>query len=148
MWFDPSAIGRQSAPPLATFATPATFDARTGEQGPKVAEVAEVADPGDRWRLHFSDREPLTVACCPAATRAEVLAWHPGAVAAEPFTPTTRQPSAPMADGEESMVMAWLAQIGETDPATVGEVVDACRRDEDARRYFLGRAAQSEEGGR
>ena len=40
------------------------------------------------------------------------------------------------------MVRGWLARIGETDPATVGEVIEACRRDLDARRYFLGRAGE------
>lgn len=40
-----------------------------------------------RWWLHFADREPLELACCPDASHAEVLTWYPEAVAAEPFTP-------------------------------------------------------------
>jgi hypothetical protein len=37
--------------------------------------------------------------------------------------------------------MAWLAQIVETDPATIVEVVSQCQRDADVRHYFTGRAA-------
>lgn len=39
-----------------------------------------------RWWLHFADREPLELACCPDATHAEVLSWYPDALAVEPFT--------------------------------------------------------------
>jgi hypothetical protein len=83
----------------------------------------------------------VEVACCPKATRAEILERHPDAVAAEPFTPTIRQPSAPLSAEEEAAIRAWLALIGETDPATVAEVIDRCQRDAGARGYFTGRAA-------
>jgi hypothetical protein len=93
------------------------------------------------WRLHFADREPVEVACCPEATHAEILEQHPDAVAAEPFTPSVRQPSAPLTAREETAIRAWLALIGETDPATIAEVIDRCQRDAAARDYFAGRAA-------
>ncbi|MBK7813135.1 MAG: hypothetical protein IPJ52_01900 [Rhodocyclaceae bacterium] len=94
------------------------------------------------WLLHYPDRDPLEVACCPEATHAEILERHPDAVAAEPFTPTIRQPSAPMTAEEETVIRAWLALIEETDPATIAEVIGQCQRDADARDYFTGRAAE------
>lgn len=76
-----------------------------------------------------------------AASHAEILERHPDVVAAEPFTPTIRQPSAPMAVSEETAIRAWLALIEETDPATIAEVIGQCQRDADARDYFTRRAA-------
>ena len=70
-----------------------------------------------------------------------ILERHPDAVAAEPFTPTIRQPSAPLTANEETAIRAWLALIEETDPATIAEVIGQCQRDADARDYFTGRAA-------
>lgn len=93
------------------------------------------------WLIHFPDRDPLEVACCPEATHAEILESYPDAVAAEPFTPSIRQPSAPLTASEESAIRAWLALIEETDPATIAEVVGQCQRDADARAYFTARAA-------
>jgi hypothetical protein len=83
----------------------------------------------------------VEVCCFPEATHAEILERHPGAVAAEPFTPTIRQPSAPMTPDEEAAIRAWLALIEETDPAIIAEAIDRCRLDADARDYFTGRAA-------
>jgi hypothetical protein len=93
------------------------------------------------WRVHYPDRAPVEACCFPDATREEVLAGRPGATEAEPFTPTVRQPAAPLTASEETAIRAWLALIGERDPATIAEVVDRCRRDADARDYFIGRAA-------
>jgi hypothetical protein len=93
------------------------------------------------WLIHYPDRDPLEVACCPEATHAETLERHPDAVAAEPFAPTIRQPSAPLTAEEETAIRAWLALIEETDPATIAEVIGRCQRDADARDYFTGRAA-------
>ncbi|MBS0323748.1 MAG: hypothetical protein JSR19_07845 [Proteobacteria bacterium] len=83
----------------------------------------------------------MEVACCPEATHADILERHPDAVAAEPFTPTIRQPSAPLTASEETAIRAWLALIEETDPACIAEVIGQCQRDADARDYFTGRAA-------
>ncbi|GBG02534.1 hypothetical protein AZSI13_18610 [Azospira sp. I13] len=41
-----------------------------------------------------------------------------------------------------SPIRLWLAQIGETDPATIAEVMGKCQEDEEARAYFIGRAAE------
>jgi hypothetical protein len=42
-------------------------------------------------------------------------------------------------DGEAA-ILAWLSAIGETDPVTIGEVIDSCRSDAGARAYFIERA--------
>ena len=42
---------------------------------------------------------------------------------------------------QEAAIMAWLAWIGETDAATLAEVISECRRFPDARDYFGRRAA-------
>lgn len=143
-------------------ATPATFATHEGQRGRTVASVATVAvakspqgqtappakvDAGDTatvsrwWLIHYPDRDPLEVACCPEATLAEILERHPDAVAAEPFTPSIRQPSEPLTACEETAIRAWLALIEETDPATIAEVIGQCQQDADARDYFTGRAA-------
>ena len=155
-------IRGKSEPVRFATATPATFATHEGERGRTVASVATVAvamfpqgqtEPpakvgaGDTatasrwWRIHYPDRDPLEVACCPDATHAEILERHPDAVAAEPFTPTIRQPSAPLTVEAETAIRAWLALIEETDPATIAEVIGQCQRDADARDYFTGRAA-------
>ena len=43
---------------------------------------------------------------------------------------------------EQSSILAWLAHIDETDPAIIAEVVDKCRNDLEARRYFLKRSEE------
>ena len=155
-------IRRKSEPVGFATATPATFATQEGERGRTVASVATVAvakspqgqtappakvGAGDTatasrwWLIHYPDRDPVEVACCPEATHADILERHPDAVAAEPFTPTIRQPSAPLTASEETAIRAWLALIEETDPATIAEVIGQCQRDADARDYFTGRAA-------
>jgi hypothetical protein len=93
------------------------------------------------WLIHYPDRDPLEVTCCPDATHAEILEQYPDAVAAEPFTPAIRQASAPLTASEESAIRVWLALIEETDTATIAEVIGQCQRDAEARDYFTGRAA-------
>jgi hypothetical protein len=113
------------------------------------AEIIDVlkVGPGDTatasrwWLIHYPDRDPVEVACCPEATHADILERHPDAVAAEPFTPTIRQASAPLTASDETAIRAWLALIEEIDPATIAEVIGQCQRDADARDYFTGRAA-------
>ena len=155
-------IRRKSEPVGFATATPATFATQVGERGRTVATVATVAvakspqgqtaspakvGAGDTatasrwWLIHYPDRDPVEVACCPEATHAEILERHPNAVAAEPFAPTIRQPSVPLTAEEETAIRAWLALIEETDSATIAEVIGQCQRDADARDYFTGRAA-------
>jgi hypothetical protein len=150
----------------AIFATQQAAKRAKGEKGRAVASVATVAvaNPGKSipepipatpakagggdpatasywWLIHYPDRHSVQVAYCPDVTHAEILAWHPNAVAAEPFTPAIRQPSAPLTAKEETAIRAWLALIEETDPVSVAEVVSKCQRDADARDYFTGLAA-------
>ena len=143
---------------VRTVASVATVTVAKSPQG-QTASLAEVgagdtvtvSNPGEFsaayqaasrwWLIHYPDRDPVQVACCPEATHAEILERHPDAVAAEPFTPTIRQPSAPLTASEETAIRAWLALIEETDPATIAEVIGQCQRDAEARDYFTGRAA-------
>ena len=143
-------------------ATPATFATQAGGERRTVASVATVtvakfpqvqtASPakvgdGDTvtasrwWLIHYPDRDPVKMACCPEATHAEILEQHPDAITAEPFTPTIRQASSPLTACEEMAIRAWLALIEETDPATIAEVIGQCQRDAAARDYFTCRAA-------
>jgi hypothetical protein len=50
-------------------------------------------------------------------------------------------PAAPLTPDEEKTIRHLLVRIGETDPEVVADVIDRCRRDADARAYFLERAA-------
>jgi hypothetical protein len=52
------------------------------------------------------------------------------------------EPRPPLAAAAEQAIRAWLAQIAETDPIIIAEVLDRCRRDARARAYFLQRAAE------
>lgn len=154
--------GKSASDTFAT-ATPATFATQEGKRGRTVASVATVAvakspqgptappakvSPGDTatasgwWLIHYTNREPAEVACYPDATHAEMLERYVDAVAAEPFTPTILQPSAPLTASEETAIRAWLALIEETDPATIAEVIDQCQRVADAREYFIGRSRE------
>ena len=108
---------------------------------PAKVGASDTATASRWWLIHFTDRDSLEVVCCPEATHADILERHPDAVAAEPFTPTIRQPTAPLTASDETAIRAWLALIEETDPATIAEVIGQCQRDADARDYFTGRAA-------
>ncbi|MCM8622911.1 MAG: hypothetical protein NFW16_14535 [Candidatus Accumulibacter sp.] len=95
-----------------------------------------------RWLLHFPDREPLTVTFSPAATHVAVLDAYPAALAAEPIEPGRQLPDTLLAGDQEAAVLAWLSEIGENDQATIDDMLRQCRQDEEARRYFLGRAVE------
>lgn len=162
-------IRGKSEPARFATATPATCATPERRKGQTVASVATVAvanppkaitvtpaivGAGDTatasrwWLIHYPGRDPLEVACCPEATHAEILAMYPDAVAAEPFTPAIRQPSAPMTADEETTIKAWLTRIEETDPYIIADVLDQCRNDADARDYFIKQTANSREGER
>jgi hypothetical protein len=128
---------------VATVATVTVAMSPEGQAEPSATTGADNPATASRWWLiHYVDRDPLEVACCPEATHAEILERHSDAVAAEPFTPNIRQPSAPLTASEETAIRAWLALIEETDQATITEVIGQCQRDADAREYFNGRAAE------
>ena len=146
-------------PATAIPAISATRKAEGAESVARIAAVA-VANPNDEqtapparagagetltvsrwWLIHYADRDPVEVYCCPDATHAETLERHPDAIAAEPFAPAVRQPPASMTANEELAIRTWLAQIEETDPATIADVLHQCHHDADSRAYFIGRAA-------
>jgi len=107
----------------------------------RVSERIHALSSSSRWLLHFSDRNPLTVALSPAATHAEVLDTYPDALAAEPIEPGRRQPDTLLAGEQEPAILVWLTAIGETDQAALAGVLEYCRRDHEALAYFAGRAA-------
>ena len=127
---------------VARIATVAVANPKEEKTAPPPIVGAGDTAPASRWWLnHYPDRDPVEVACYPDATHADILEQLPDSVAAEPFTPTIRQASAPLTAEEETAIRAWLALIEETDPATIAEVIGQCQRDADARDYFTGRAA-------
>ncbi len=89
------------------------------------------------WKLHYADGTEKEIGRLPDATRAEILERYPDAVAAKPFVPVIRRPEAPLSAVEELAIRQWLAQIGETDPLTIAEAIDRCRREADSRETFL-----------
>ena len=113
------------------------------------AEIIEALKAAHRWWvIRYADRDPVQVACYPEATHAEIMERHPDAIAAEPFTPTVRRPSAPLSAEDEAAIRAWLAAIDETDPEAIADVIERCRQDADARDYFTGQARMRGEPGR
>ena len=48
----------------------------------------------------------------------------------------------PMPASEEALIRAWLAHIKESDPAMIACVLDQCRRDSEARTYFMRHAVE------
>ncbi len=112
---------------IATVAVATPKEEKTAS--PAKVGAGDTATASRWWLIHYPDRDPLEVAC------------YPDAIAAEPFAPTIRQPSAPLTACEEAAVRAWLALIEETDTATIAEVIEQCQRDAAAREYFTGRAA-------
>ena len=134
---------KREAVTVARIATVAVANPKEEKTAPPAKVGAgDTATASRWWLIHFRDLEPVEMIVSPPATHAEILERHPDAVAAEPFTPTIRQPSAPMTAEEETAIRAWLALIEETDPATIAEVMSQCQRDADAREYFTGRASE------
>ncbi len=80
---------------------------------PALLELLRAAnDPATahrRWLTHYADREPVERHFRPDATTAEVLAWHPDAIAAEPLPDSDRvaQPLSPELDGLIRTVAAF-----------------------------------------
>lgn len=137
----PATQPKRGAATVARIATVAVANPEEEKTAPLPKVGADGTATSTWWRLHYVDRDPLEVSLTPPATHAEILEWHPDAVAAEPFAPAIRQPTPPMTAREETTIRAWLTLIEETDPASIAEVIGQCQRDADARDYFTGRAA-------
>lgn len=121
--------------------TPETINCEGSVTEGNPCGAADTATGSRWWLIHFADCDPVEVVCCPEASHVEILERHPEAIAAEPFTPVIRQPSASLTANEERVILAWLVLIEETDPAIIAEVIGQCQRDAEARDYFTGRAA-------
>jgi hypothetical protein len=61
-----------------------------------------------------------------------------------PDMPDTKKHELKNIEERPAAIRAWLASIGETDTAVIGEVLTACRTDSGARDYFAGRGRQAE----
>lgn len=133
---------REKGRPLAGLAALALANPTQGQTAhPVKVGDGDTATASHWWLIHYPERDPVKLACTPDATHAEILERHPDAIAAEPFEPNIRQPSAPMTTDEEKAIRAWLALIEETDPATIADVLNRCQQDADVRDYFTRRAA-------
>jgi len=73
------------------------------------------------------------------ATTATHQPDNPATVAQVATVAVTEQPKPlpALSSDEESNIRAWLAYIEETDPTIIAEVLDKCRNDLEARRFFL-----------
>ncbi len=54
----------------------------------------------------------------------------------------SKQKATLLSPSDESRIRAWLDYIEEDDPEAIEEVIEKCRLDMEARRYFLGRAEE------
>ncbi|MCU7803803.1 MAG: hypothetical protein KZQ96_11445 [Candidatus Thiodiazotropha sp. (ex Lucinoma borealis)] len=79
---------------------------------------------------------PATTATQEEVNLATVAPVATVAVAEQP------EPLPELVSDEESNIRAWLVHIGETDPAIIAEVLDKCRNNLEARRYFLKRSVE------
>lgn len=79
---------------------------------------------------------PATLATQEAGNPVIVAPVATVAVAVKP------EPLPELSPDEEASIRAWLAHIEETDPDIITEVLDKCRDDLDARRYFLKRSKE------
>lgn len=73
------------------------------------------------------------------ATTATHQPDNPATVAQVATVAVTEQPKPlpALSSDEESNIRAWLAYIEETDPTIIVKVLDKCRNDLEARRFFL-----------
>ncbi|MES2770400.1 MAG: hypothetical protein V4623_00190 [Pseudomonadota bacterium] len=74
-----------------------------------------------------------------AGDKSKVAVWLPLIRQHKPSLVALLTP-APMTADEVQAIHGWLRHIGEIDPVTIAEVLNRCKTDSDARRYFLGRA--------
>lgn len=90
--------------------------------------------PGGVTREQVLERYPEAIEAMPLATYSETSDAEPHEPVMPPETPRTTE--------QEEHIRAWLGHIEETDPATITEVLTQCRRDADARAYYLERSAE------
>jgi len=157
---------RKKASATTATAIPAIFATQSGEISGTVARIATVAvanaadentanlsqllvdappaPPSQDWLIRFAEQNPLAVAVCPAVDHAVGLALYPDSLTAEPFEQISRKPGAAMSDHDTATVMAFLAQIGESDPAITADVLIRCAEDAETQAYFVARGAAAQ----
>lgn len=85
---------------------------------------------------------PAEVGFSPVATFETVTEeLYPDSIASKPFE-LERTLTDPLSESEEHSIRAWLGHIWEREPAIIDHVLEQCRRDPEARCYFLGHAAK------
>lgn len=67
--------------------TPETIKCKDSVTEGNPCGTGDTATVSRWWLIHYPDRDPVEVTCCPEATHADILERHPDAIAAEPFTP-------------------------------------------------------------
>lgn len=93
------------------------------------------------WRITHANGRTMEHYIVPVQTLAEMQAYYPGTVIV-PIIEVAADGIRRMTAREEQAIRAWLELIGESDPATIADVMYQCQKDADAREYFTGRAAE------
>ena len=81
------------------------------------------------WRIHFADRDPVTVTFSPMATHAAALACYPDALAAEPIPGTPNR--TPTAEESAHLAMLMMAIYGDDSEDDRTEALQAALADPD-----------------
>jgi hypothetical protein len=89
------------------------------------------------WKVTYPNREADHTTSA-AVDADELLAWHPGAIAAVMCTPQPERPSNPLSDREIQALTQWLQRGGETDLRAIGGIIDLCNQDKIQRNAWLG----------
>ena len=85
---DTKEVSARPTPTAAcTHETSVTLETIKGEASVPKVGAGDTAIASRWWLLHYLDRDPVEVACCPEATYAEILKRNPDAIAAEPLGP-------------------------------------------------------------
>jgi hypothetical protein len=134
----------------ATPATHATHDANCSKSSncssskPQELKSEAKPEPGGSlsywWRLTLPGgvvREHLIPS---GETQAGILAAHPEATGAEPFTLEHTPPDAAMTEGETAAIRDWFARIGEWSESAVCEFLRMCQRSAEARAWAISQA--------
>jgi len=95
---------------------------------------------GDLIHRHWTVTYPNRDADCttsPAIDAEELLAWHPGAIAAEISSPQSEKPSNPLSHREIQALTQWLQRGGEKNLGAIGGIIDLCNQDKIQRKAWL-----------
>jgi hypothetical protein len=137
----PATEQRQTNETVAGIATVAVANPKqTQTDKSSIVGAGNTTNTSRHWLIHCLDRAPLEVTCIPNMTRTDILRRYPAAIAVQPFEPIHHKPITPMGATEEVTITSWLEHIGETDQATIAEVLSQCQRNGDVRAYFIRRA--------